>query len=171
MRPKQIFSLVFITIGCLLLLSGVGYALFSGALNSPSAAPLPEQLAALPLVYETSGRQAVEEIARLHRQDFPLTSAAIGVYGLEPQATLWVSGSPLEFVAARMLSSMQKAIARGDSPFTPTGERRDGRRTIYELDGMGQKHFYFRSGNLLIWLTADPPLAETALRQVLAFYP
>jgi hypothetical protein len=66
---------------------------------------------------------------------------------------------------------MKDKIAEGNSPFTPTGERPDGSRVIYELGGMGQKHFYFQSGDLLIWLAADVDLAEQALGQVLVFYP
>jgi hypothetical protein len=36
---------------------------------------------------------------------------------------------------------------------------------------MGQKHFYFQSGDLLIWLAADQEIAEQAISQVLEFYP
>jgi hypothetical protein len=44
-------------------------------------------------------------------------------------------------------------------------------RMVYELDGMGQRHFYFRSDQLIIWLAVDVRLAEDALRQVLILYP
>jgi hypothetical protein len=36
---------------------------------------------------------------------------------------------------------------------------------------MGQRHFYFQSGSLVVWLAADDTLAEPALEQVAAFYP
>lgn len=171
MRLKQILPLIYIVAGSLLLLSGVGYALFSQAVRDPSPAPLPEQLAGLPMVRRTTGWQAANEISRLHRKEFLLTSAAVGVYGSEEQATLWVSGAPLELLSARLLSSMKEAIARGNSPFTPIGERLYGERVVYALEGMGKKHFYFQSGNLLIWLAADPSLAEEALKEGLEFYP
>jgi hypothetical protein len=70
-----------------------------------------------------------------------------------------------------MLIAMKDKIAEGNSPFTPAGERPDGGRVIYELEGMGQKHFYFQSGDLLIWLAADQEIAEQAISQVLEFYP
>ena len=68
---------------------------------------------------------------------------------------------------------MRDKIARtsGSSPFSPVGERKDGSRTIYELDGMGQKHFYFQSGKLIVWLAVDLESAEEVLAQVLKFYP
>jgi hypothetical protein len=36
---------------------------------------------------------------------------------------------------------------------------------------MGQRHIYFRSDQLIIWLAVDVRLAEDALRQVLILYP
>lgn len=171
MRRKQILSLISIVAGSLLLLSGVGNALFRQAVADPSPAPLPEQVAGLSAVRRTTGWQAAGEISRLHRKQFPLSSAAVGVYGSDRQVTLWVSGAPLELFAALMLSSMQEAIGRGNSPFTPVGEERIGERVIYALDGLGQKHFYFQSGKLLVWLAADPSLAEEALMEVLDYYP
>lgn len=171
MRRKQILPLVYIIVGALFLLSGVGYTLFWRTVENPSPAPLPEQVVGLPAARRTTGWQAVGEISRLHRKEFPLSSAAVGVYGSDQKVTLWVSGAPLELFAARMLSSMQDAIARGNSPFTPVGEERIGDRVIYVLNGMRQKHFYFQSGNLLIWLAADPSVAEKALKEILDFYP
>jgi hypothetical protein len=44
-------------------------------------------------------------------------------------------------------------------------------RTLYELTGMGQRHYYFQSNNLVVWLAADDPIAETALAGALNFYP
>ena len=43
--------------------------------------------------------------------------------------------------------------------------------STYALDGMGQKHFYFQSKNLIIWLAAEPSIADEALKQILEDYP
>lgn len=168
---KRFLPGLLIAAGFLLALSGVGYARLARQIANPGEATLPASLADLSLAQATTGWPATVEIARLHRQEFPLTSGALGVYGEGRQVTLWVAGAPLELLAERMLAEMRARIAEGESPFTPAGERRDGERPVYELDGLGQKHFYFRSGDRLIWLAADPALAEEALRQALAFYP
>jgi hypothetical protein len=140
-------------------------------LNQPGPAPLPDQFAGLPLVQQMRGIQAVYEINHLHGKTFPLTSAAVGIYGTGKRATLWVSGVPASFIASQILSAMRDQIAAGRSPFAPAGERMNGKRIVYELNGMGQKHFYFQSKNLVIWLASDESIAEQALEQALAFYP
>lgn len=168
---RRIAAIFWIGAGLLLVVGGIGYSLYSQALSQPGPAPLPDRLAGLSLVQHTRGVQAVDEINHLHGKDFPLTSAAVGVYGTENKATIWVSGAPAGFIAAKILTAMRDRIAEGRSPFTSTGERKYGRRIIYELEGLGQKHFYFQSKNLVVWLATDDSITEQALEQTLAFYP
>ena len=66
---------------------------------------------------------------------------------------------------------MRDRIAEGNSPFTATKDLKIGERTIYTLEGLGQKHFYFQSENLIVWTAADASYYETVLQQVLDFYP
>ena len=153
----------------LILFSGGAYLYDSGTIQ-PAIAPLPDQVAGLPLSMKMTGTQATEEFAMLHNKHFPLTSGAVGIYG-EQQATLWVGGAPFNFMAAGMITAMRDKISEGRSTFTPLDEINDGGRTIYVLEGMGQMHFYFRSKNLVIWLAVDPALADQALQQILETYP
>lgn len=168
---KRLPALVLIFIGLVLATLGVGYALVSQAVENPGPVPLPGEIAGLPLGMRSTGRQATGELSRLHGKGFPLSSGAVGVYGEQHEVKLWVAGAPIQPLASRMLSAMREKIAEANSPFTPAGERRDGGRVIYELNGMGQKHFYFQSGDLLIWLATDAELAEKALALTLEFYP
>jgi len=168
---RKIFPRALIGAGLFLLIAGISYWRFDKAIENPTAAPLPEQISDLPLASKMTGNQAGIELTRLHQKNFSLTSAAVGSYGTEHQVMLWVSGVPVSPLAGRMLVSMRDKIAQGRSPFTPVSERKDGNRLIYELEGMGQLHFYFRSGNLLVWMAANPKLAERALGEVLDFYP
>ena len=171
MFARRLLALGIIVSGFLLVILGVGYAVFAKAITHPEVAPLPGQIAGLSLGKHKTGREAVEEINRLHHKDFPLSSGAVGQYGAQQQVTLWVSGVPLRLMAAWVLKDMQEKIAEGNSPFTPRGEEYVRERTIYVLDGLGQRHFYFASNNLLIWLAADTELAEQALAQALEYYP
>src|SRR5574341_794601 len=168
---RKIFPLALIIAGLFLISATIGYWRFDEAIKNPSAARLPERISNLPLSGKTTGQKAVWELTRLHQKGFPLVSAAVGMYGAEHQVMLWVSGAPITPLASRMLASMRDKIAEGRSPFTPTGEWKDGNRMIYKMEGMGQMHYYFQSGNLLVWMAANPDLAEQALGEVLDFYP
>jgi hypothetical protein len=104
----------------------------------------------------------------MHGQEFQLTQGAGCSYG---EATLYVAGTPLSFLAGRMMVDMRDKIAGSETPYTPLNEMKYGSRTVYELVGMGQQHYYFRSGNLVIWLAVNEQVAELALQEALEFYP
>jgi hypothetical protein len=158
-------------LGLLLIGGGLAYGAYARAIAEPGAVALPSSIAGLSLVEELSGAGAAQNIAELHRQQFPLSGAAVGSYrDAEASATVWVSASPLPLLAAQMVGAMEAAIARGTSPFVPVEVRQAGDRPIHALTGMGQEHYYFRAGNLVVWLAADEPVAEAALAGVLAFY-
>jgi len=168
---KPILPLIFIALGSLILLTVIGYSYYNSLLRNPKHAPVPETIAGFNLQRQTYGAQAVDEINRMHSLEFPLSLGAVGIYGSERRIILWVSGAPTQTMATRLTSDMEVRIAEGNSPFTPLGSRDDGKRKVYELDGLGQKHFYFQSGKFLIWVAADFEIAEDALSDLLVFYP
>ena len=172
-RPSQpirvsLGPVALIALGLPLLVAAVGYSIL---IARPAALSVPDTLSGLPLTTASFGQPAIAEIARLHGKEFPLTSGAVAAYGGEGEATLWVSGAPLNWTATQMVRTMEKKIAEGRTPFTPMGTREVSGRTVYELAGMGQRHFYFQAGRLVVWLAADEALAEKALGEVLRFYP
>lgn len=160
-----------IALGVFILIATIGHWRYAEAVATPAAVPLPKALAGLPLVTDSYGPQAIAEITRLHGKGFLLTSGGMGMYGNRGQATLWVSGAPVSFMATQLVEAMRDKIASSNSPFTLVAERRQTNRIIYELDGMGQKHFYFQSAALVVWLAADPDIAEKALKETMEFYP
>ena len=169
---SQLAPLLLILLGILLLMSGLIAWWFMQAIAHPVAAALPETVAGLSQAEVSYGLEAVEVVAQLHGKDFPLVSGAYGMYGdHNGMAMLWVTGAPARFMASRMVTEMEQSVAESESPFTPVGRREVNGRIIYELTGMGQQHFYFRSASLVIWLAADDPIAETALAEALNFYP
>lgn len=167
---KRIVPIAVIGIGLLLLFGSGGWLYFDNLVSHPAAVSLPEQLAGLQMTSYATGNQAAAEFENLHGKQFPITSGAIGMYG-DYEITLWAAGTPLNFIASQMVYAMRDKISEGRSPFTPIGEFKDGGRTIYALEGMGQRHYYFQSQNLVIWLASDPALADQALQQILEAYP
>lgn len=161
------------SLGVIFIIGTAGFWSYNQKLQNPALAPIPERVAGLALTQSLAADEAIAEFTRLHGNDFPLTSGAVGMYGSDHSVTLWVAGAASKLSASKMVTAMRDKIASspGRSPFLPAGERQAGSRTIYELNGMGQKHFYFQSGKLIVWLAVDPERAEETLAQTLKFYP
>lgn len=170
-RFKRSLPIIFITIGLIITLISLGYGYYSYRLSNPRPALLPDTLAGLPLKHHSFGLQAVQEINQLHGLNFPLSPGAVGVYGDQGQATLWISGAATKSMATKLTTDMVHRIAEGNSPFIPTNEYPENGRMVYELDGHGQKHFYFQSNKLIVWLASDENISQTALSETLTYYP
>lgn len=166
---KRIFPLVLIVLGVLLSLGALTQLYLNNRATSPDTVDLPNQLGGLRLTESKSGQEAIADVAGLHGKEFPITFGAIGVYGNQ-DITLWVAGTASDSIALQMTNAMRARIAEGNSPFIPVEEISNGDRTIYALEGMGQKHYYFQSENLIIWMAVDPALADKALQQILEVY-
>jgi len=160
---KRILVSLLILCGIAIALSAFGWLYFEQKIANPASVSIPDTLAGLPLTDRLTGKQAASDFSQLHGKQFPLTSGAVGVYGNHQAA--------LKGMAAEMVNAMRDKIAKGRSPFTPVGEISDSRRTIYSLESIGQKHFYFQSGNLVVWLAVETDLAETTLQQLKEYYP
>ena len=166
---KRIFPLGLITVGILLSIAAFSQLTLASRASSTTTVDLPSQLAGLRLTDSQSGDQAIAEITNLHGKEFPVSYGAIGIYG-NGEMTLWVAGASSESVASEMTTAMREKIAAGNSPFTPLTEINDRNRKVYALEGMGQKHYYFQSKNLVIWLAVGPAFADEALQQTLEVY-
>lgn len=166
---KRVGPAALIALGMLAFLASLGYWLYGAAVANPAPVAVPDAIAGMRLAQKTVGPEAVAEVTRLHGKEFPLTSGAMAMYG-KGTVTMWVSGAPASPLAAEMVLAMEKKISEGRSPFTPLGTREMNGHTVYELTGMGQRHFYFQSGRLVVWLAADQSIAEQALGEVTQFY-
>lgn len=166
---KRSFGLWIILAGTLLLAGSLAF--FWLHRPDPEAISVPRVIASLSLSMVKDGPDAVAEITRLHQKDFGAKAGAMGMYGKQGEINVWVAGFSSNTAAASMMNAMREKIAAGGSPFTPVGSRQLPGRSVYELNGMGQKHFYFQSGARVIWLAANPELAEQALAEILRFYP
>ena len=168
---KRIFPLALVTLGILLSFAAFGQ-LHRGTLRATpeESGALPAQIAGLDLSSYESGEAAISEFTSMHGQEFPVTSGSIGYYG-NGRITLWLAGTGNKSIAADMVSNMQARIAEGNSPFTPIDEIQNNDRKVYLLEGMGQKHYYFQSNNLVIWLASDSSTADEAIQQILEVYP
>jgi hypothetical protein len=107
----------------------------------------------------------------MHAADLALESAAIGRYGDAGQIVLWISRLPDSTAASNMTLAMRTRINAVDSPFTQVALRPRQAGPITELEGTGQRHYFYASGYIVIWLGAEPALAEQALINLQEMYP
>lgn len=150
--------------------ASAGHALEPEPVPAAAANPLlPETIGGASLTRVASGAEALAEIDMLHGLAIDLLEGAVGVYG-GGIATLWVSGAADVDEAVILMEAMTASIADGGNPFTGLGVGDFGGTPVYMLDGLGQKHFYFQTGSLIIWLAADTDLAAPALTTTLNFY-
>ena len=170
-RNRRTTAIGLIVFGLVLVVFAIVYPFDDLAIEEVTKPTLPEQVAGEQLFSQVEGGAAVEEINQMHGKDFGLTDGARGSYGTNNEIIIWVSGSASEADAAQLVKEMRDKIAEGNSPFEPIGEELIDGRTVYELEGWGQMHYYFQSGNQVIWLAANPDLAEDALTEVLEYYP
>lgn len=170
-RIRHPFAGLVIILGVILLTGSLIFSYLNRSNASPKETNLPRSIAGFPLNSATYGPEAVTEITRMHGKEFPITSGAMGMYGETNQVTLWVAGFSNRSTATQIVSVMEEKIATGNSPFTPTAQQQVGDRTVYLLDGMGQKHIYFQSSNLVVWLAADLSYSDQAIQQIEEDYP
>jgi hypothetical protein len=167
-RMKKILPLLFMLIGVIIV--GVAAFVFLRTSTSTSApTAFPESIIGIPLTDHLIGDEAIASIAELHGKTIPLADGVVAVYG-DQTLTLWVSAAENESAAADLTQLMVTRIAEGRSPFTDKGILSFEGVDVYYLEGLGQKHFYWQSKNLVLWIAVDEEYAGDALTEVIQFY-
>jgi len=129
---------------------------------------IPPALAGLPLTHSTRGAQALEDIARLHRRTILARDGFVAHYeGDRSVAMLYVTRAHAAPVAWWQFSKMVQGIERGspnaEGRFFHLKAREQDGLTVYSAVGLGQIHYFYRSGSAIVWLAADPRVARVAL--------
>ena len=148
----------------------VGLALLFLAAGCGRPPDVPPSLAGLPLTHTTQGAEAIAEIGRLHGKRILLRDAWVGHYERDGAvAMLYVSRSLLGPVARWQFSGMVDGIGRGaantEGRFTYLKARNEAGITLYSALGLGQVHYFYRSGAAIVWLAADAEIARGALAE------
>ena len=137
----------------------------------PTAGDLrpPAALAGAPLAESVRGPAALREVARLHGRRIDAADALVLHY--EQGIVLWITTSRSALRGTALLWRMNRRMAGGTSVFTAPQAREIHGRTVFSTAGLGARHFYYQSGNNVLWLQAPEGLAEAALQDLLTHYP
>lgn len=143
---------------------GLALLLLVGLVVPASALEAPQELAGLPLAHSQQGAEARREIERLHGKGIPIKDGFVAHYGRRPPvAMLYVSQAQDEKVARQQVEQMTTRIRASNGPFTNLRESVRFGMTVYSTLGQGQVHYYFRRGAVVVWVAADPTIAQPAL--------
>jgi len=143
---------------------GLALILLAAPGIAASALDVPQELAGIPLAHSQQGAEARAEIERLHGKGIPITDGYVAHYGTQPPvAMLYVSRARDEQVARQQVEQMTTRIRASNGPFTHLRESTRFGMTVYSTLGQGQVHYYFRRGASVVWVAADPTIAQQAL--------
>jgi len=151
---------------------GLALVLLAALTVSASALEVPGELAGLALAHSQQGAEARVQIERLHGKSIPIQDGFVAHYGTQPPvAMLYVSQAQDEGVARQQVEQMTIRIRASNGPFTHLRESSRFGMTVYSTLGQGQVHYYFRRGATVVWLAADPVIAQPALADAAKKFP
>ena len=110
--------------------------------------PLPQSIATMRLEKVESGKEARQEIDRLHRKQVSLRRGYIGTYVAENGgAKLWLSVHGTEGEAAEAIEKMALSMRQGNQQsFWHFRKIKIGQRQVYFALGMNKAHYFFQKG-------------------------
>ncbi len=128
---------------------------------------VPEQIGALTLKTYVRGKDALAEFETLHGKSFDLKDGYRADYeDGSVTATLWVGQAQSADAAQTLAQEMANQIKAGNPMFSNLQELSIANRTIYEVQGQGQLHFFYAANDKLVWLASDADHAADALHSL-----
>jgi hypothetical protein len=134
---------------------------------------LPESIGAFRLQNMKSGTEAKKEITRLHGKNLDFRTGYIGTYKHgHKKAMLWISDYDAKAKAAEEVEKMARRIqTREGKEFRHFRMISIEGKPVYFVVGMGQAHYFYQTGNKVIWLAVDPQLAKETIRDLIGKIP
>lgn len=125
---------------------------------------LPNEVFELSLTKKLTGSEAESFVNRLHYGTVAAEENEIGFYSSEKgSAVIYISYYNSIDEASEILLQMVEKIENVPSPFEGGDSFELYDHIIYRYSGLGQSHFVFSSGNILLWISADVLWAELFL--------
>ena len=152
MKNKLIYSIGIAAIIVTGLLTG--WMAFSGHSQTQAKCTLnvPEKVASFSRTEFISGPEAIKQIAMMHGKDIKLEEGHIAKYQSGgKEITLWISVSPSREEGDKLFRLMDDKMP-ASKVFKNRQELQIGDRRVIKVDGMGQEHYYWVSGEYNYWV-------------------
>lgn len=105
-----------------------------------------------------TGEEALTAINQLHGKSIHALDGAIGAYQAKGAAgsMVWVSrASGGQAAREQVAIMMEKMLQSSTSPFANPSDFRRAGVDVYQLEGMGQLHSLYSTGELVWWIAAE----------------
>jgi hypothetical protein len=131
---------------------------------------LPQELGVLSLVKVIKNKEASAIINKMHGKTLDDCINFIAYYGSnDSKNILYVSVYENVETAKANIMNMAMKMAKGSSVFSPLTFGKMGHDVHFKTEGMGLKHYFYRTNNILIWWQAEPDKADATYNDLLKF--
>ena len=131
---------------------------------------LPQKLGELSLAEIIQNKKATVIINKIHGKKLDDCKNIIAIYGSDHSKNiLYVSVYENAEKAERNIKSMAMKMASGSSVFSPLKHSKMGDNVHFETGGMGLKHYFYRTDNILIWWQVEQDKALATYNDLLKF--
>ncbi len=128
---------------------------------------IPLTLSTLALQDSQMGKDALDMLAQMHGEGFDLVNGYRASYANSTnKATLYVGQAKDAATATKLASDMAAKIGTGNPMFTDLVPLNISGRTIYQVTGQGQLHFFYAINDKLVWLAIDQANAADGLHSI-----
>ena len=131
---------------------------------------LPQKLGDLGLTRVIQGKEAAAIINKMHGKALDECKNYIAYYGGHTSKNiLYISVYESAENAKANLMNMTMKLAGGSSVFSPLTYSGMGHNARFETEGMGLKHYFYRTDNILFWWQVEPDKAKATYKDLLEF--
>ena len=129
---------------------------------------LPKKLGELSLTKIIQNEEAYSIINKMHGKKLDDCKNYIAIYGNNHSKNiLYVSVYENAEKAETNIKNMYIKMASGSSVFSPLTHGKIGDSVHFETEGMGLKHYFYRTDNILIWWQVEPDKAVATFNDLL----
>jgi len=156
---KNIFALIL-----------AGLLIFISCSTGDNSKYLPQKLGELNLVKVIQNKKAAVMINKMHDKKLDDCKNYIAIYGNNHSKNiLYVSIYENAEKAETNIKNMAIKMANGSSVFSPLTHAKIRDNVYFETAGMGLKHYFYRTDNILIWWQVEVDKAEATYNDLLKF--
>ena len=156
---KNIFALIW-----------AGLLIFVSCSTGDNFNYLPQKLGALNLAKVIQDPKATVIIDKMHGKKLDDCKNYIAIYGSNHSKNiLYVSVYENAEKAETNIKNMAIKMANGSSVFSPLTHAKIRDNVYFETAGMGLKHYFYRTDNILIWWQVEFDKAGATLNDLLTF--